>query len=322
MRTFKNVTYAVSNNIKFHYNRFHLMKIIENSLLDDLQLLGLTLNEAKALIALIKLGSQADAPKIAQLSKVPRTKIYKVLEGLEERDIVNTSKIEGTANLYRLISPPDQIITDLCSNLVGPINDAAARSADTIVNLTSTLKDESEGIHQVWVIKGQSHITRILREQIENASIEIISNAFPVFIKQVLEALTKAQERGVDIKLIMLDEEVDQLPDKYRELLAKNITGVSFEHLSQFIDFIPEEFRDILQLFGELLLTRPNVLLIDPATSNAMAFLYLQSETDPEDITVLQVINQDFIAFTIKLMKLIYRFAGAAKVIQTHFTQE
>ena len=145
----------------------------ENLLITDLQILGLTQNEAKVLITLIKLGGDTDAPKIAKLTKVPRTKIYQVLEGLVEKNIVMTTKTTKS-NLYRLISTPDQIISDLERKLTDPINDAVKRTSTSIIDLASTIKDQSEGVHQVWVIKEKSHVSQILEQVIENSKEEII----------------------------------------------------------------------------------------------------------------------------------------------------
>ncbi len=288
------------------------MKNDDKQLISDLQLLGLTQNEAKVVIALIKLNCEATVPQITPLAGVPRTKIYEVLNGLQEKNFVNCTEFTGRTNLYQLTTASNQIIADLQKNLVQSINTAAARSADAISRLVPTSKDQSE---EIGLIKGLSHIKRILSEKIDNADIEIISNAFPMFLVPILDPLIRARSRGIDIKLIMLDEEVAQLPETYRIQLSEHLSGISFKHLSQHLEFIPEEFKDILQLFQELLLTRPNVLMVDPDTPNAVAFLFLQSEADSTVINAIQVSNQDFIAFTIKLMNLIFRFAGAARLL-------
>jgi sugar-specific transcriptional regulator TrmB len=297
------------------------MKVDENLLVNDLQVLGLTQNEAKVLITLIKLGGDTDAPKIAKLTKVPRTKIYQVLEGLIEKNIVMTTKTTKT-NLYRLISTPDQIISDLERKLTNPINEAVKRTSSSIIDLASTIKDQSEGIHQVWLIKEKTHVSQILEQVIENSKNEIITNAYPLFLETILPFLAKAKERGVELKLIMLDEELEELPEQYKHEFRENVTGISYDQLNMFTSIIPSELEDIFHLFQDLLLNRPNVLVIDPETPKANVFLYIQSQTKVDDITAIQVQNRDFVDFATTLITIIFRFASAIKALQAQFILE
>jgi HTH-type transcriptional regulator, sugar sensing transcriptional regulator len=78
------------------------LKLIEN-----LQKLGFTNNEAKIYSALVLL-KQARASKIAENSGVPRSKIYGALRGMEKKGYVRI--IEGEPTLFFCVQPEELII--------------------------------------------------------------------------------------------------------------------------------------------------------------------------------------------------------------------
>ena len=76
-------------------------QIETKTLLNDLQILGLTQLEGKVMIALIKLGI-ADASKLVSSSGVPQSKIYKILSQLENRQLIQSEQLGGRRrNIYR-----------------------------------------------------------------------------------------------------------------------------------------------------------------------------------------------------------------------------
>lgn len=77
------------------------LKLIEN-----LQKLGFTGNEAKIYSALVLL-KQARASEIAENSGVPRSKIYRTLRGMEKKGYVRI--IEGEPTLFCCVQPEELI---------------------------------------------------------------------------------------------------------------------------------------------------------------------------------------------------------------------
>ena len=77
------------------------LKLVEN-----LQKLGFTVNEAKAYAALVCL-KQARASEISEKAEVPRPKIYRTLRGMEKKGYVKI--IEGEPTLFCCVEPEELI---------------------------------------------------------------------------------------------------------------------------------------------------------------------------------------------------------------------
>ncbi|MFX0184370.1 MAG: TrmB family transcriptional regulator [Candidatus Hodarchaeota archaeon] len=300
------------------------MVIDEESLLNDLQTLGLTKNEGKVLITLIKIGSSAEATKIANISGVPRSKIYQVLEGLETKKIVVMDEIKRSANRYRIALNPSQLIPFLQNKLVLPIEKAAERAVNNLITIFNTLQEE-EGFHEAWIIKGQFHVFQIMKEMIDSATSMIITNMFPYYLEPIVSNLKNAKNRGLQLRLIMLDEEFIQLSNSVNaDSLSEDVTGINLEKLQDSIEKIPLEgefmnFSTLLILFRELLGERPNILLVDPDSDHTIAIFLVGPKSDLTNITAIQIQNIDFINFVVKLIDLIFNFATTIRSIQEQF---
>jgi sugar-specific transcriptional regulator TrmB len=300
------------------------MVIDEELLLNDLQALGLTKNEGKVLMTLIKIGSSSEATKIANISGVPRSKIYQVLEGLETKKIVAMDEIKRGANRYRLALNPSQLIPFLQNKLVQPIEKAAERSVTNLMAISNTLQEE-EGIHEAWIIKGQYHVLQIMKEMIDSATSKIISNMFPYYLEPIVSNLRYAKNRGLQLRLILLDEEFVQLSNSVKvDSLSDDVTGINLEKIQDLIENIPleGEFKNLstfLILFRELLGERPNILLVDPDSDHTTAIFLVGPKSDPSNITAIQIQNIDFINFVVKLIDLIFNFATTIRSLQEQF---
>jgi len=99
------------------------LKLIEN-----LQKLGFTGNEAKIYSALVLL-KQARASEIAENSGVPRSKIYRTLRGMEKKGYVRI--IEGEPTLFCCVQPEELIFrirADFMLSLNETVNELNALS--------------------------------------------------------------------------------------------------------------------------------------------------------------------------------------------------
>lgn len=77
------------------------------NLIENLQKLGFTVNEAKIYASLVCL-KQAKASEIAEKAGVPRPKIYGTLRGMEKKGYVRI--IEGEPTLFCCVQPEDLIL--------------------------------------------------------------------------------------------------------------------------------------------------------------------------------------------------------------------
>ncbi|UCE12516.1 MAG: hypothetical protein JSV04_10005 [Candidatus Heimdallarchaeota archaeon] len=301
----------------------------ENALIIDFQSLGLTLNEAKVLIALVKLGNSAEVSEIVEISDVPRSKIYQALEGLETKQIVMRDEIKGSANVSRLIfDTPSKLISFLESKKVRPVHMAAKRATNDLMEIAST-EAGKEGVHEVWIIKGLNNINRIEKEIIDSAKHKILSNLYPEFLEPIITNLQKAKKRDVHIKLVMLENEVERLSEsvEVESLSSYPITGISIEKFRSMIEILPfegtqkENLLSTLTLFGQFLAKRPNFLMVDPDTDNATAMLIFESSINPPYSSAIQTKNQDFVNTFSSLMNLILTIATNLRSLQDQFSR-
>lgn len=305
------------------------MKSPEKILEDDLQSLGLTRNEGKVTIAMVKIGIPVEAPKISNISGVPRSKIYQVLQGLIEKSIITKGEVQGKANIYRLLFDATEIITHLQNRLSQPIEKAAERSIKNMNEMSNTISESVEGIQEVSLIQGQKHIERIIKLKIDSARASILTNISPEFIKPIAENFRNAKERGVEINVLMLEEETKELSESMNiEDFSSTVIGINFEKLDSFVDNIPEVISPLIKInlksmitsFGIFLGNRPILFMIDKENEDPSSFLIIKSKLGKNHNTAVQTDNKDFIEAISAILNVILNIASSIKEMQTQFS--
>ncbi len=177
----------------------------------------LNIYETKVWLALLSKGI-ASAGEIAELSSVPRSRTYDVLESLEKRGFV-IQKI-GKPVKYLAVKP-EIVIEKLKNN--------TQKYAEEKVTTLSGLKDtkeyeELQQLHKSGVepiknhdlstsIKGRSNLYIQMRDVMENAEkcVYIASSAYELMSKQKMfkDVFAKLKKRKVDIKIIVADTDAE-----------------------------------------------------------------------------------------------------------------
>ena len=185
----------------------------------------LNIYETKVFLALLSRGISS-AGEIAEISGVPRSRTYDVLEGLEKQGFV-IQKI-GKPVRYLAIKP-DTVIEKLKNN--------AQRTAKEKIETLSNLKDtneyrELEQLHKIGVepvknqeistsIKGKSNLYIQMRDVMESSEkcVYLASSVFELSskLKMFKEVFKKLQKRSVDIKVMIPEDE------KEAEKLSKKL---------------------------------------------------------------------------------------------------
>jgi len=175
----------------------------------------LNIYETKVWLALLSKGVSS-AGEIAELSGVPRSRTYDVLESLEKQGFV-IQKI-GKPVKYIAVKP-EIVIEKLKNNTV--------KYAEEKVKTLSGLKDtreyeELKQLHKSGVepiknnelstsIKGRSNLYMQMRDVMESAekSIYMTSSAFELTSKQKMfsEIFEKLKKRKVDVKVMISEDE-------------------------------------------------------------------------------------------------------------------
>jgi len=177
----------------------------------------LNIYETKVWLALLSKGVSS-AGEIAELSGVPRSRTYDVLESLEKRGFV----IQKLGKPVKYIAvKPEIVIEKLKNNTI--------KDAEEKVKTLSTLKDTTEynelkELHKTGIepiknhelstsIKGRSNLYLQMKSMMDDAgkSIHMTSSIFELSskLKMFKELFAKLRKRGVDIKIMVGDNEID-----------------------------------------------------------------------------------------------------------------
>ncbi len=193
---------------------------------------NLNIYETKVWLALLSKGI-ASAGEVADLSGVPRSRTYDVLESLEKRGFA-IIKI-GKPVKYIAVKPVE-VIEKIKSNTMTDAHD----KIKSLSNLKNTQEyKELEQIHTSGIVpikaheitgslKGRSNILSRLREIIENAKKEVFictsALDFEDKSRVLMPVVEKAMKRNVKVKLALSGEteKIKKLTTKY-EFKAKPI---------------------------------------------------------------------------------------------------
>ncbi len=184
----------------------------------------LNIYETKVWVALLSKGVSS-AGEVAELSGVPRSRTYDVLESLEKRGFV----IQKLGKPIKYIAVKPKIVIEKLKN-------NTTQYAEEKIKTLSGLKDTSEyreleELHKAGVepiknhelstsIKGRSNLYLQMRAVMESAekTIHLTSSAYELSskLKMFKDIFTKLKKRNVDIKVMIGDngEEAKKLSKK------------------------------------------------------------------------------------------------------------
>lgn len=238
----------------------------------------LNIYETKVWLALLSKGISS-AGEIAEISSVPRSRTYDVLESLEKRGFV----IQKLGKPVKYIAvKPEIVIEKLKNNTVK----SAEEKVSTLSNLKETKEyQELEELHKSGIepirnselstsIKGRSNLYLQMRSLIESAekSVYITSSSYELTSKQKMfkDCFDKIKKRKIDIKIMIGDSEEE----------AKKIS----KKLGVEIKSRPIHARFVIADKRELIFTmRPNnvhedfdygVWINSPFFTNSLAYMF------------------------------------------------
>ncbi|MEM4605892.1 MAG: helix-turn-helix domain-containing protein [Candidatus Pacearchaeota archaeon] len=218
------------------YNKVVTKMAINNELIKKVKdYFDLNIYETKVWLSLLHKGISS-AGEISDLSGVPRSRTYDVLESLEKKGFV-LEKI-GKPIKYLAVKP-SIVIEKLKNNLM--------KETKEKIQILEKLKETKEyeeiaNIHQKGfnmsktdsissAIKGKNNLYSQLRDLLENAEEKVYftSSAFEINTKLRMfqEIFSKLKKRNVDIKVIIPEEEEQKKLSKKLgiEIKARKING-------------------------------------------------------------------------------------------------
>src|SRR4030065_2501960 len=146
------------------------------SVVEKLQQVGLTEYEAKAYTAVLNT-HLSTATKISDKSGVPRTRIYQVLEQLQQKGWIHI--ISGVPLLFKAVAP---------ANVFEKVKEDYAQLLESA---KTTLKKEVNNMKEKFVVKKFDIGIEGLKAEIQKAKTVEINNATNNFIKKINNAFHK-----------------------------------------------------------------------------------------------------------------------------------
>lgn len=172
--------------------------MFDEKMLSALQKLGLTHYSAKTYVVITTFGP-IDATRIAEESNIPRTKIYDVLNKLEQDGWINVKK--GRPMLFTARDPRD-IIEERKSDLFTEI--------DSLSDEMSMIYDQQikKELPNAWLIHGKNNITRKSLDMVSKAqkSVMMIGDLyFPEEVESLKSIILKVKRNNISFRIIAGD---------------------------------------------------------------------------------------------------------------------
>lgn len=172
--------------------------MFDEKMLSTLQKLGLTRYGGKTYIVITSLGP-INATMIAQEANIPRTKIYDVLNKLEQDGWINVE--QGRPRLFTARDPRG-LIEERKSNLFAEI--------DSLSNEMSMIHNQQikKEMPHAWLIQGKNDITAKSLDMISKAqkSVMMLGDIyFPEEVESLKSIILKAKKNNINFRIMAGD---------------------------------------------------------------------------------------------------------------------
>ncbi|WP_152640098.1 TrmB family transcriptional regulator [Virgibacillus necropolis] len=175
---------------------------------DSLKKLGFTEYEAKIYLGLLR-SHPANGNAIAKLSGVPTPKVYETVRKMLEREIIFTVSGGEEGKKVRYSPLPYK---DLLNQKKKSFSGNMSFLSEALVEVSSMSDTDWT---ELFVIRGYSSAMEAVESSIKNSKSEIVMSCWCTELDVLIEPLTEAHNRGVNIVTLAFD-------DSDREVLWRN----------------------------------------------------------------------------------------------------
>jgi sugar-specific transcriptional regulator TrmB len=205
-----------------------VVQMMKDEIIEEIRkMFDLNLYEAKIWLALLSKGS-ATAGELSEISNVPRSRTYDILEGLEKKGFV-ISKLSKPIKYIAIA--PSEVIERIKKKLIKEAEEKARkiealRDSEFIKELEAIYKHNISQINpteKIGSIKGRFNLYNHIDFMIRSAEKEIIimttSKGFIRKIEVLKESMEKAAKRGVTIRIAApITEETEEYLDEIKDI--------------------------------------------------------------------------------------------------------
>ncbi len=174
--------------------------------IEQLETFGLSTYAARTFVALTSLGT-GTAREISQASEVPRTRVYDAIDELHDRGFVDVKQ-----------SSPKEFWAISSESVVRSFEHELQHRTDVLHSALSDLEpiEQRDPQRGVWTVSGQQAVTERVLEFFDESDEEIVYMTVEALLTdELIDALSRATERGVSIKLAGVSPEVqDRIQDE------------------------------------------------------------------------------------------------------------
>ncbi|MBK3493295.1 TrmB family transcriptional regulator [Viridibacillus sp. YIM B01967] len=242
-------------------------------IIKKMQSLGFNQYEAKAYLALVRIGS-ASAYQVSKDSGIPRARIYEILNGLEQQGIVLKEEINDAAQYSPL--PVDVFLESMQVNW-----------RTNFESISESLKDlektELTPDNRVATLKGAEHILSYCRTLLKKAEKKIVISIWGDMYEELLSDLQKATKLCA-LKGIVFEVE-------------QPLAGLDYHRTTSYTKNIGHQKWFILSIDGKEMIYGPSITERETAFyTDDPVHIYLLENYIWHDILVNRLVkNQDAI---------------------------
>jgi sugar-specific transcriptional regulator TrmB len=176
---------------------------------EQLQQLGLSAYAARTFVALVGLGT-GTAQEVAEVSEVPRTRVYDAVDQLHERGLVDIQQ-----------SSPKEFHAVSVETAAGLFRREFRRRTEVMTTALDEFepRERSDEQRGVWTVEGERAVTDRLLEFLADAEEEIVyMTVEDLLTDRIIDGLRDAADRGVSIEFAGLSPSVrDRLAETVPE---------------------------------------------------------------------------------------------------------
>jgi len=188
-------------------------------IINEIKMFGITEKEAEVYLAILSLGTTT-VSNIMKKVNIHQPRLYSILNRLYEKGFIEIE--DGKPKLYKAVDPVkkmEDIISELAKRKSSVERILRSMNMDTLCSTVPT----------VWTTKGSKNIIYNSKNIINSSNNDLILSVETERLKSLLEALTEAYNRNVNIFILLYPLDVkNTLLEKVKKIAAVSLVPAGY----------------------------------------------------------------------------------------------